>query len=74
MAALETTVSSPHGGIITLPGRVPRGEAIDIARREVQRVIMAAQDHEREFENWDVKTHRGTTPALSHEDLEARRG
>lgn len=68
MAALETTVRSPYGEVYAIPGRKPREELLEEARKHLQREIIRLEEHLREVDNWSVETHRGSTRAMSYEE------
>lgn len=68
MATLETTVSSPRGQIFSFAGRKPKAVAIEDVRKHLQRVIIDAEEHLRELDNWTVESHRGSVRALSYEE------
>lgn len=69
MADLTTTVHSPHGPILAIHGRVPKGQAVDEVRRSLERDILRAQDHLREIDNWFTTSERGYKPVKTHEEL-----
>ncbi len=59
MAGIKTSVTSPAGTVMSFPGRIPAPEAVEAARKEMNRTISEAQLHLEEIDNWRVVAHRG---------------
>lgn len=71
MAKIETTVSSPTGDITSFDGRVSAPVARVAAKSQVEREIERLQAHLDEVNSWEVRTHRGTLPVRSYEEIHA---
>lgn len=69
VADLVTTLKSPAGEIMSLPGRVPFQEIREAARVQLQQEIRNAERHLEEIENWSTTTTRGSRRALSFEEM-----
>ena len=71
MARLETSVSTPVGIIITLPGRVPRNEAVKQARDILMRRLNEVSDQIEKFNAGEfvVQSHRGNLEVKTYEEL-----
>lgn len=69
MAELTTTIHSPHGPIVSVPGRVPEGSAFTEARKHLQGQIEQAQRHLDEMSNWFTTAERGSVRAKRFEEM-----
>jgi len=74
MAALKTVVTSVHGDVVTLEGRIPTHEALTEATRLLRARIALDQQHLEEMNNWSVETARGSRKALTAEEMRKRNG
>ncbi len=69
MADLTTTIHSPHGPILSIPGRQPESAAFTEARKHLQQTIDQAQGHLDEMSNWYTTAERGSVRAKRFEDM-----
>lgn len=69
MAEITTTIHSPHGPILALPGRVPEQKAFTEAREHLQNQIEQAQGHLEELSNWFTTAERGRTRVKRFEEM-----
>lgn len=66
MANLTTTVRDPDGQeLFRMSGRVPAETILLAAKDHAERLAQALGDVKR----WEVTTQRGSTPALSYEEV-----
>ena len=69
MPDLSTTVSSPIGAILELPGRVPLDECRLVASKMLRKQINDAEAHLAEIDNWTHSTRRGSAKAKTAEEM-----
>lgn len=68
MADVVTTVHSPIGPVIALPGRIPKGEASQVAASYLRKQIEDAKAHLAEVDNFTTTASRGSVRVRTYEE------